>query len=287
MIHAWDELTPEQKKLSARRMEVYAAMLANMDHHIGRLVDHFKQTGQYENTLVVFLSDNGAEPVELAALVETVFSADAKKWFFENFDTGLENLGRRGSAADYGAAWAQVGSTPFRFYKAWTSEGGIRAPLIIAGAAVKNAGAIKPAIMHVTDLVPTFLELAGVKHPSETDKKLAPLHGKSLTPLLTGKTESVRTEEDWIGEELFGNRMIRQGDWKICYIQKTAGGSGEWELFNIQNDPGETTDLSKQEPAKMKAMLALWEEYVAQNGVILTDDGPFKAKAAPQKPTGR
>jgi arylsulfatase len=254
-----------------------------MDHHIGRLVDHLKQTGQYENTVVVFLSDNGAEPVELGTLVETVFSADAKKWFFENFDTRPENWGRKGSATDYGAAWAQVGSTPFRFYKAWTAEGGIRSPMIIAGAGVKNAGAIKPAVMHVTDLVPTFLELAGAKHPSETDKKLAPLRGKSLTPLLTGKTESVRTEEDWIGEELFGNRMIRQGDWKISYIQKTAGGSGEWELFNLKTDPGETTDLSKQEPAKTKAMLALWEEYVAENGVILTDDGPFKAKAAPQK----
>jgi arylsulfatase A-like enzyme len=287
MIPAWDDLTPEQKKLSARRMEVYAAMLANMDHHIGRLVDHLKQTGQYENTVVVFLSDNGAEPTELATLVDTVFSSDAKKWFFENFDTRPENWGRKGSATDYGAAWAQVGSTPFRFYKAWTSEGGIRTPLIFAGAGVKNAGAIKPAVIHVTDLVPTFLELAGAKHPSESDKKLAPLRGKSLTPLLTGKTESVRTEEDWIGEELFGNRMIRQGDWKICYIHKTAGGSGEWELFNIKNDLGETTDLSKQEPAKTKAMLALWEEYVAQNGVILTDDGPFKAKAAPQKPTGR
>jgi arylsulfatase len=282
-IPAWDELTPEQKKRSARRMEVYAAMLANMDHHIGRLVDHLKQTGQYENTVVVFLSDNGAEPVELGTLVETVFSADAKKWFFKNFDTRPENWGRKGSATDYGAAWAQVGSTPFRFYKAWTAEGGIRSPMIIAGAGVKNAGAIKPAVMHVTDLVPTFLELAGAKHPSETDKKLAPLRGKSLTPLLTGKTESVRTEEDWIGEELFGNRMIRQGDWKISYIQKTAGGSGEWELFNLKTDPGETTDLSKQEPAKTKAMLALWEEYVAENGVILTDDGPFKAKAAPQK----
>jgi arylsulfatase len=282
-IPAWDELTPEQKKRSARRMEVYAAMLANMDHHIGRLVDHLKQTGQYENTVVVFLSDNGAEPVELGTLVETVFSADAKKWFFKNFDTRPENWGRKGSATDYGAAWAQVGSTPFRFYKAWTAEGGIRSPMIIAGAGVKNAGAIKPAVMHVTDLVPTFLELAGAKHPSETDKKLAPLRGKSLTPLLTGKTESVRTEEDWIGEELFGNRMIRQGDWKISYIQKTAGGNGEWELFNLKTDPGETTDLSKQEPAKTKAMLALWEEYVAENGVILTDDGPFKAKAAPQK----
>jgi arylsulfatase len=261
-------------------MEVYAAMLANMDHHIGRLLDHLKQTGQYENTLVVFLSDNGAEPVELGALVESVFNAEAKKWYLNKFDTSIEQLGRKGSVTDYGAAWAQVGSTPFRFYKAWTAEGGIRSPVIISGAGVKNAGAIKPAVMHVTDLVPTFLELAGTKHPSETDKKLAPLRGKSLTPLLSGKTESVRTDEDWIGEELFGNRMIRQGDWKLCHILTTAGGSGEWELFNLKNDPAETTDLSKQEPAKTKAMLALWDEYVAQNGVILTDDGPFKAKSA-------
>lgn len=277
-VPAWDSLTPEQKKLSARRMEVYAAMLANMDFHIGRLIDHLKKTGQYENTLVVFLSDNGAEPVELGTLVETVFSPEAKKWYLDQFDNSMENMGRKGSATDYGAAWAQVGSTPFRFYKAWTSEGGIHSPVIIAGAGVKNAGAIKPAVMHVTDLVPTFLELAGVKHPSETDKRLAALRGKSLTPVITGKTESVRTAEDWIGEELFGNRMIRQGDWKLCNILKTAGGTGEWELFNIKNDPGETKDLSQQEPEKTKALLKLWDKYVEENGVILTDDGPFKAK---------
>jgi len=277
-IPAWDSLTPEEQKLSARRMEVYAAMLANMDYHIGRVIDHLKSTGQFENTIVFFISDNGAEPVELSALVESVFSADAKKWFFENFDTRPESWGRKGSAVDYGAAWAQVGSTPFRLYKAWTAEGGIRSPLIISGAGVKNPGAIKPSVMHVTDFVPTFLELAGTQHPSVTDDKLAPLIGKSLTPLMTGKTESVRTEEDWIGEELFGNRMIRQGDWKLCYILKTAGGSGEWELFNLKTDPAETTDLSKQEPGKTKTMLALWDKYVAQNGVILTNDGPFKPK---------
>jgi len=280
-VPAWETLTPEQQKLSARRMEVYAAMLANMDHHIGRVMNHLETTGQLDNTLVFFLSDNGAEPVELGALVESVFSAEAKKWYFENFDTRPENWGRKGSAVDYGAAWAQVGSTPFRLYKAWTTEGGIHAPLIVAGAGVKNGGALKPAVLHVTDLVPTFLELAGVQHPSTTDPKLAPLRGKSLIPLLAGETGAVRTDEDWIGEELFGNRMVRQGDWKLCYLLKTAGGSGEWELFNLATDPGETTDLSKQEPEKTKALLALWDQYVAENGVILTDDGPFKAKSAP------
>jgi arylsulfatase len=276
-IPAWEKLTPEQQKLSARRMEIYAAMLANMDFHIGRVLDHLKSNGQLDNTLVVFISDNGAEPTELAKLVELVFDEKAKKWFLANFDTRPENWGRKGSTVDYGPAWAQVGSTPFRFYKAWTAEGGIHSPMIIAGPGVKE-GVISPAVVHVTDLVPTFLEIAGARHPSAKDKNLAPLLGKSLTPLLAGKSEAVRNDKDWIGEELFGNRAIRQGDWKLCYILKAAGGSGEWELFNVKTDPGETHDLSKDEPAKRKELLALWDDYVKKNGVLLTNDGPFKSK---------
>jgi len=258
-------------------MEIYAAMLANMDFHIGRVLDHLKELGKLDNTLVVFLSDNGAEPTELAQLVELVFNEQAKKWFLANFDTRPESWGRKGSVCDYGAAWAQVGSTPFRFYKAWTAEGGIHSPVIIAGPDAKE-GLISLAVMHVTDLVPTFLELVGAQHPSSADKQLAPLLGKSLVPLLAGKSESVRSEKDWIGEELFGNRAIRQGDWKLCYILESAGGTGEWELFNIRNDPGETHDLSKENPAKRKELLALWDEYVKKNGVLLTNDGPFKSK---------
>ncbi|HEX2491996.1 MAG TPA: arylsulfatase [Blastocatellia bacterium] len=273
-VPAWEKLTAEQQKLSARRMEIYAAMLANMDHHIGRVLDHLKEQGRLDNTLVVFISDNGAEPTELSQLVELVFNAEAKKWFLANFDTRPENWGRKGSTVDYGPAWAQVGSTPFRFYKAWTAEGGIHAPLLVAGPGVK-AGALNPAVLHVTDLVPTFLEVAGAQHPSAKDKKLAPLLGKSLTPLLAGKADAVRTEKDWIGEELFGNRMVRQGDWKLCYILKTAGGTGEWELFNIKNDPGETRDLAKENSEKLKTLVAIWDEYAKANGVILSGDGPF------------
>ena len=281
-IPAWQKLTPQQQKLSARRMEIYAAMLANMDFHIGRVLDRLKEIGKLDNTLVVFLSDNGAEPTELAQLVELVFNEEAKKWFPANFDTRPESWGRKGSVCDYGAAWAQVGSTPFRFYKAWTAEGGIHSPVILAGPGVKQ-GVISPAVLHVTDLVPTFLEIAGAQHPSATDKKLAPLLGKSLTPLLAGRTESVRGEKDWIGEELFGGRAIRQGDWKLCYIPKGGGGTGDWELFNIKKDPGETHDLSKEEPVKRKELLALWDQYVKDNGVLLTNDGPFKSETAKEE----
>ena len=237
-VPAWDTLTPEQKKLSARRMEVYAAMLANMDYHIGRLVDHLKQTGQYENTLVVFLSDNGAEPVELGTLVETVFNAEAKKWYLDKFDTSIEQMGRKGSVTDYGAAWAQVGSTPFRFYKAWTAEGGIRSPLIIAGAGVKNAGAIKTAVMHVTDLVPTFLELAGATPSPQLD-------AVSLVPILKGDTINTPRDLYFVRREggpAYGGKSyeaIIKGDWKLMQNSPYE----PLELYNLKDDPQEKTNL--------------------------------------------
>jgi arylsulfatase len=281
-IPAWDSLTPEQQKLSARKMEIYAAMLANMDFHIGRVLDRLKELGKLDNTVVVFISDNGPEPTELSQLVETVFTPEAKQWFLKNFDQRPENWGKKGSAVDYGVAWAQAGATPFRGFKTLVTEGGTRLPLIIAGPGVKHSGDMVPALLHATDLVPTFLELAGAEHPSkQAGSKLAPLTGKSLVPLLSGAAESVRTEKDWIGEELFGNRYIRQGDWKLLNLRKGAGGTGEWQLFNVKDDVGETKDLSKQEPARRKAMIALWEKYSKTNGVVLTDDGPFEGNAKP------
>ena len=275
-IPAWDELSAEQQQLSARRMEIYAAMLANMDHHVGRVLDHLDRLGKLENTLVIFLSDNGPEAVEFAELVEKVFSPDAKQWMETTFDQRPENWGKAGSVVDYGAAWAQVGSVPFRLFKAYVSEGGIRSPLIVAGPGVKHRGAVNHSPLHVTDLVPTLLELAGAAHPARSKGgELAPLQGKSLRPLLEARTEAVRSEQDWLGWELFGNRAIRQGDWKLLYLLQGAGGTGDWQLFNLREDPAELHDLSEEQPERRAAMLELWDDYVTTNGVVLTGDGPF------------
>jgi arylsulfatase A-like enzyme len=275
-IPAWDSLTPEQQKLSARRMEIYAAMLANMDYHIGRVLDHLKAAGKLDNTVVIFFSDNGPEPTELATLVNSVMGPEGKKWFLANFDTKPENWGKPGSTVDYGPAWAQVGSTPFRLFKSYVAEGGIRSPLIIAGPGVKPAGDINGSFLHVMDIAPTLYELAGAEHPSKKPgSKIAPLQGKSLVPLLSGKSAALRGESDWVGWELFGNRAVRQGDWKILNILRPAGGTGDWQLFNLKNDPGETRDLAKENPKKLKELVALWNRYAKQNGVILTGDGPF------------
>jgi arylsulfatase A-like enzyme len=278
-IPAWETLTPEQQKLSARKMEIYAAMLANMDFHIGRVLDHLKSIGKLDNTVVIFLSDNGPESVELGQLVERAFSPQAKEWMGKVFDLRPEAWGRPRGLCDYGPPWAQVGAVPFAFFKAWVSEGGIRSPMIVAGPGVKHADDPSPAFLHVSDIVPTLLDLAGTEHPTKTaGSKLAPIAGKSLVPLLAGSTDKVRTDKDWVGWELFGNRAIRQGDWKLVYLLKAAGGTGDWQLYNLRDDPTELRDVSKQYPDKRKALLKLWDQYVKTNGVILTGDGMFKQR---------
>ncbi len=274
-IPAWDKLTDEHRRQMARKMELYAAMVENMDHHIGRLLNYLKQIGELDNTLIIFFSDNGAAGEDIAELVKAL-APQAKDWFAKTFDNRFENWGRPGSSVDYGPSWAQVSMVPFRQFKGVVAEGGIRAPLIVAGPGVKHKGKINHSLLHVMDIVPTVLELSGVKQPSEDSaKKVAPIQGKSMLPLLAGRADAIRKETDWLGWELFGNRAIRQGDWKLLYLLKRAGGTGDWQLFNLREDPAELQDLSKKYPEKRDALLTLWEQYAKTNGVIVSDAGPF------------
>jgi arylsulfatase len=275
-LPAWNALTDEQRKLAARKMEVYAAMVEYMDDQIGRLISRLKDAGHLDDTLIVFLSDNGAAGEDMSDLIAKLSPA-AQGWFSKTFDNRLENIGRPGSCVEYGPAWAQVSSVPLRLCKGIEADGGIRAPLIVSGPGVKLAGDINASVLHVVDILPTFLESAGVKHPSEeAGSKVARLKGKSMWPLLAGQEESTRTDAEWIGGELFGNRMIRQGDWKLLYLLPSVGGKGDWELFNLKHDPAEMSDLSAEEPEKRAAMIRLWDEYVTENGVILSNAGPFE-----------
>lgn len=274
-IPAWDKLTDQQRRFAARKMELYAAMVEYLDDQIGRLIGHLRKAGKYDDTLIVFISDNGAAGEDMGELVVKL-APEAKDWFDKTFDNRPENWGRPGSCIEYGPAWAQVSSVPFRLYKGVEADGGIRAPLIVSGPGVQHQGAIDHSVLHVMDLLPTFLESAGVEHPAGLrDSKLAPPQGKSLWPLLAGREKATRTDADWLGWELFGNRAIRQGDWKLLYLLQGAGGSGDWQLFNLQDDPAEMHDLSAKHPERREAMLKLWNEYVKTNGVIVSDAGPF------------
>ena len=173
---------------------------------------------------------------------------------------------------------------PFRIYKGWVAEGGIRSPLIVSGPGVKGAGELnKKAILHVMDIAPTILELAGIEHPSTyKGREIKPMQGKSWVGMIEGNTQSARGPSDWMGWELFGNRAIRQGDWKISWHFRPYG-IWDWQLFNLDADPGEQYDLSEKFPEKKTQLIALWDEYVKMNGVIVGNRSPLEGarKALP------
>jgi len=264
-------------------MEIYASMVEYMDDQIGRVFDYLKQIGEYDNTIIIFISDNGAEGNDLRGMVAGQPGSMGFIHGMNNFaENGHNSVGRKGTYAEYGAAWAQVSMAPFRIYKGWTAEGGIRSPLIVSGPGVQGSGELnKEAILHVKDIVPTVLELAGVQHPSSFNgREVAPVQGKSWVEMLEGNTQSPRSPDDWLGWELFGNRAIRQGDWKISSLYQPLG-TGDWQLYNLDEDPGEQYDLSEKFPGKKTELIALWEEYKKTNGVIIGNRSPFeRAKKA-------
>jgi arylsulfatase A-like enzyme len=278
-------LVPAARVMQGRKMELYAGMVEYMDNQIGRVFDYLKEIGEYDNTVVIFISDNGAEGNDLRAMVAGRPGTMGYLHAMNNFaEDGHNSLGRKGTYAEYGPAWAQVSMTPFRIYKGWVSEGGIRSPLIVSGPGVQGSGGLnKKAVLHAMDIAPTILDLAGIQQPSTYQgRDIKPMQGKPWTRMLEGSTQSPRTSDDWLGWELFGNRAIRQGDWKITWLYEPLG-SEDWQLFNLAEDQGEQVDLSSKHPEKRKQLIALWDEYVKTNGVIIGDRSPFE-QASKQLP---
>lgn len=280
-------LTPAARVMQGRKMELYAAMVEYMDDQIGRVFDYLKEIGEYDNTVIIFISDNGAEGNDLRGMIAGQLGSMGFLHGMNNFAENSHNsLGRKGTYTEYGAIWAQVSMAPFRLYKGLLAEGGIRSPLIISGPGVQGIGEInKDAILHVMDITPTLLDLAGVQHPlTYKGREIVPMQGKSWVEMLNGKTQSPRAPNDWLGWELFGNRAIRQADWKISWHYEPFG-TWDWQLFNLAEDLGEQYDLSGKFPEKRNELIALWDEYVEMNGVIIGDRSPFE-QLKKRLPTG-
>jgi arylsulfatase A-like enzyme len=250
----------------------------NMDHHVGRLVDHLKKIGEYENTIFIVFGDNGAEGTDLFQMIAG--SPGSRDFLFASINwsqTHPNAWGDPGSYVGYGPMWAQVSMTPFSQYKGWLAEGGIRNALIVSGPVVKRPqGGLNHGVLHVADLMPTLLDVAGASYPKTNQgRELPPLMGKSWMPLLAGQTDAVRTDQDYLAWEVFGNRAVRQGEWKLRWQFKPYG-KGDWELFNVAKDPAERKNLAAQNPDKVKALIAVWDGYVKANNVILPSRGPFE-----------
>lgn len=271
----WQKLDADERAAAVRVMQAYGGMATAMDREIGRLVAHLKRTGDYDNTIFVFLSDNGAEPTN-------PFGSFRNRLFLGmQYDLATDNIGRRGSFSAIGASWASAAASPLSGYKFSATEGGLRVPLIIAwpGHGEIQAGAISDGLAHVTDLLPTLAELADVPlHDGQWQgRSVEPITGRSLVPMLKGATESVHGDAP-LGYELSGNAALFRGDYKLVRNLPPTG-DGKWRLYDLSTDPGETRDLSAAMPDRFAAMLADYRAYAKANGVL---DMPAGYTAADQ-----
>lgn len=270
-IPAWESLPKEIKAGFARDMEVYAGMLEYMDMSIGRVFEYLKKEGMYDNTLIIFMSDNGAN-----GAMATLYPGNEDGKYLSTFDNSIDNRGLQNSYIETGAGWAQASSSPFRFFKSFATEGGIKVPLIVKmpGNTV-NQGQWNHGFIHVTDIMPTVLEIAGASYPEKFNENVIhPLIGESIMPVLNGDSVTVHTN-DGFGWELFEMKAYIKGNWKLLRLPQPFG-TGNWELYDIKNDPAESTDLSAQFPEIKSQLIEEWNKY-AQHNEVYDHKGHFDA----------
>jgi arylsulfatase len=240
---AWADVKEKDREEYALKMAVYAAQVDRLDQNVGKIAAKIKALGREENTLVLFLSDNGgcAEEIHRGKL-------------------GVET-GTADSYESYGLPWANASNTPFRLYKHWIHEGGIATPLIAYWPATIKKPGITHQPGHIIDIMATCVDLSGATPIAERNKKpITPMEGKSLAPIFEGKT---RQGHDAIFWEHEGNRAVRQGKWKLVALHK-----GEWELYDLEADRTEMTNLAAKNPDKVKEMAAKYDEWAARCNVL-------------------
>jgi arylsulfatase len=282
---AWDSLPADRRADLAQRMAVYAGMVTGMDRNIGRLIADLRASGQFDNTLIIFLSDNGAcaewepfgfemvatpNPVPGTGINQGTQALPNKLYRGDE----LAKMGQPGSFPSGGSAWANAYNTPWRLYKHYGHEGGIGTPFIAHWpAGVKAKGEFRSQQAHLIDLMATCVDLAGATYPSELNgNKILPREGKSLVPAFADQP----IEREFLGYEHEGNRAIREGKWKL--VSLTAA---PWELYDMDADRVEMNNLAAAEPARVKEMSAKWEAWAKRTHVLPRPEAP---RPVPPKP---
>ncbi|MBI1354399.1 MAG: sulfatase-like hydrolase/transferase [Acidobacteria bacterium] len=266
-VPAWEDA--EDKAWQSRRMEVFAAMVEILDRNIGRVVDQLRQDNRFDNTLILFLADNGGCAETLSAPGRDPIWFTDKTRAGETVQKGNDPAvmpGPENTYQSYGPPWANASNTPFRLYKHWTHEGGISTPLIAHWpAGVKSPGTWSDEPGHLIDIMATCVDLSGGDYPAELHgQAIQPYEGRSLAPILRGEAPADREALYWEHE---GNRAIRQGKWKLVSKYK-APENGRWELYDIDADRTEMHDLAAEMPDKVEQMSALWQTWADRVGVV-------------------
>ena len=269
-VPAWETLSKEQQRTMAAKMEVYAAQVDCLDQNVGKLVEFLKKEGLFDNTLILFLSDNGA----CAELEDEPFGQDWK-----NGKGGP--VGSPTSFQSYGRVWAEVSNTPFRLWKQKAHEGGISTPLIASwplGISAKGSVVRQPG--HLIDILPTCLAVSGGSYPEEYNgQKIQPMEGRSFAPVFQGLE---RKENEEIACEHFASRGIRCGKWKLVSSSPdkwTNAKPGPWELYDMEEDRTEMNNLVTEMPEKVKELAARYDEWARRIGVIANTADWRKKKA--------
>ncbi|WP_339671032.1 arylsulfatase [Dasania marina] len=271
-IRPWNELTKDQQKIESRRMEIYAAMVDEVDSHTGRLVSYLKQNNLFDNTVIIFMSDNGAEGHNLDNTWPKDTYPKIRKVIDDTHDFSFDNMGKPSSYTFLAEAWARASSPALKYYKGSTTEGGTRVAAFAHYPKHFRAGAIENNLVSVKDLTPTLLDIVGITAPKDSYKgrPIEPITGISMATLLTDGVLPQAAQQRVLGIQLMGKRAIRKGDWKLVHMPAPYG-NGEWQLYNLKNDLAEANDLAISQPKKLQEMLTLWQQYATENNVILPD----------------
>ncbi|MEP0201761.1 MAG: arylsulfatase [Halioglobus sp.] len=287
----WAALSDEQRKIQARNMEIYAAMVDSIDQNVGRVLDHLRATGEFDNTVVIFMSDNGAEGIEPGALINRTAKSTPKEHkaaVLANIKSGnadLTKMGTTESFITYGSQWAQAGSAPFRRFKGEIEEGGVRVPAFVSGPGVKGRRIINSPLS-VRDIMPTVLDLSNTPHYEGPRGEAARAADVSMTPtmswkpMLDGSVDAVRSNTDAVAWEFHMKRGVRVGDWKAVYGKDASAQPGDrkapssWKLYNLSVDAGEGHDVSEENGDVLQRLVSIWDSYAEENGVFVP--GPRK-----------
>lgn len=281
-------------------MAIHATMIENMDNAIGKVVQALKDSGQYDNTLIVFVSDNGsAEPAPLLYIPFETADNDTMDAYLKTVNNSLSNIGNASSYFNYGAWGSYSTISPLSGYKTIEYEGGTRVPFVIkeplrftssSGDNSTNSSSssnpeLNKAFAFVNDLTPTILDYAGIEHPGATydGRTIHPIMGKSLKPLLNGTVDRVYGETEIVADEMFNQTAVYMGDWKATKHVPPVGG-GQWQLHNIVNDPGQNHDLASQNPEILQEMTSGYETYAENVGVVPPEGEEFSSNLAVSTP---
>ncbi|WP_367111588.1 arylsulfatase [uncultured Psychrobacter sp.] len=260
----WEIFSEEDRQKEIKRMQLYAAMIDNMDANIGRVIDNLKATGELDNTYIFFFSDNGAagKYSELGPW---------KDWVNNDHDNSLANMGNFDSYVSMGIGWAQAANMPFSLIKGYTAEGGMRSPFIVSGPNIPK-DTLSGKYSNLTDLAPTILDIAGVSKVTPPGK--APLDGESLMQELTQPNIGIKVPYKSKVLEMNGSKTVRRGHYKALANTDKFAGLGEviptqkWQLYNIEQDPSETTDIADQYPEILDNLIAEYDSYAQDVGVV-------------------